>query len=224
MSDPVVRAAEVPDIPVMRYVRIFVCVVLLFAVQAAFREGEIIRVLQVVLSGTALVLAARLESGHPKVLRAAWIVSLSSLAVSLLHLVGRDVSRAGGGLLLLNGVLTVAAPVLIFDSMRRHPAIGVRTVVGAITIYVLFGLFFAYVYRSMLLFDQGAFTTDIGTLTPASMQYFSFVTLTTVGFGDITAVSAGARTIVALEALIGQIYLVTVVAMVVGNLGRRRQG
>jgi hypothetical protein len=57
------------------------------------------------------------------------------------------------------------------------------------------------------------------------LQYFSIVTLTTVGFGDITAVSGVARTLVALEALIGQIYLVTVVAVVVGHLGvaRRRE-
>ncbi|MFN8021172.1 MAG: potassium channel family protein [Acidimicrobiales bacterium] len=214
---------EVADVPVMRYVRIFVCVVLLFAVQAAFREGELVRVAQVVLTGTALVLAAQLESGHPKVLRVAWIVSGVSLVVSVVHLVGRDASRAGGGLLVLNGLLVAAGPVLIVDSMRRHPSVSVRTLLGAVTIYVLIGLFFAYLYRAILLFDHEAFTAHVGVLTPAALQYFSFVTLTTVGFGDITAVSSGARTLVALEALIGQIYLVTVVALVVGNLGRRRQ-
>jgi hypothetical protein len=204
-------------------VRILLCVVALFVVQAAFAEGAVVRVVQVMLAGTALVLAAQLESGHPRILRAAWIVSIAAMALAGLQLIGRDEPRVGGGLLLLNGLLVAAGPVLIFASMRRHLEVSVRTVVGAITVYVLFGLFFAYVYRSILLFDPDAFTTGTGTLSPASMQYFSFVTLTTVGFGDITPVSSGARTLVVLQALLGQIYLVTVVAVVVGNLGRRVQ-
>lgn len=211
------------DVPLRRYVRIFVCVVALFVVQAAFREGAGLRFAQVVLAGTALILAAQLESGHPRILRTAWIVSIAAMAIAVLQFLGRDEPRVDGGLLLLNGLLVAAGPVLIFDSMRRHLEVSMRTVLGAITVYILFGLFFAYVYRSILLFDPGSFTTDEGTLSPASMQYFSFVTLTTVGFGDITPVSNGARTLVGLQALLGQIYLVTVVAVVVGNLGRRRQ-
>lgn len=211
------------DVPLRRYVRIFVCVVALFVVQAAFREGAGLRFAQVVLAGTALILAAQLESGHPRILRTAWIVSIAAMVIAVLQFLGRDEPRVDGGLLLLNGLLVAAGPVLIFDSMRRHLEVSMRTVIGAITVYILFGLFFAYVYRSILLFDPGSFTTDEGTLSPASMQYFSFVTLTTVGFGDITPVSSGARTLVALQALLGQIYLVTVVAVVVGNLGRRRQ-
>lgn len=215
--------APTSEVPVRRYVRILVCVVALFVVQAAFREGEIVRLAQVVLAGTALVLAAQLESGHPRILRGAWAVSLASMVLACLQLIGRDEPNIGGGLLLLNGLLVAAGPVLIFDSMRRHPEVSMRTVIGAITVYILFGLFFAFVYRSILLFDPGSFTTSTGTLSPASMQYFSFVTLTTVGFGDITPVSNGARTLVGLQALLGQIYLVTVVAVVVGNLGRRRR-
>ena len=211
-------------VPVRRYVRILICVVALFVVQAAFREGAVVRVATVVLAGTALILAAQLESGHPRLLRAAWIVSTSSMVLACLQLLGRNEPRVGGGLLLLNGLLVALGPALIFDSMRRHPEVSMRTVIGAITVYVLFGLFFAFVYRSILIFDPGSFTTDTGGLSPASMQYFSFVTLTTVGFGDITPVSNGARTLVGLQALLGQIYLVTVVAVVVGNLGRRRQG
>lgn len=210
------------EVPLRRYVRIFVCVVALFVVQAAFREGAGLRFAQVVLAGTALILAAQLESGHPRILRTAWIVSIAAMVIAVLQFLGRDQPRVDGGLLLLNGLLVAAGPVLIFDSMRRHREVSMRTIVGSITVYILFGLFFAYVYRSILLFDPGSFTTGEGTLSPASMQYFSFVTLTTVGFGDITPVSNGARTLVGLQALLGQIYLVTVVAVVVGNLGRRR--
>ena len=60
---------------------------------------------------------------------------------------------------------------------------------------------------------------------PASVsecQYFSFTTLTTVGFGDLTARTDLGHTLSVFEALVGQIYLVTVVSLIVGNLGRAR--
>jgi hypothetical protein len=51
--------------------------------------------------------------------------------------------------------------------------------------------------------------------------YFSFATLTTVGYGDLTAASDLGRSLAIMEALIGQVYLVTVVALIVGNLARQ---
>lgn len=221
-ADPV-AAAPVAEVPVTRYVRIFVCAIALFVVQAAFPEGDVARVLEVLLAGTALVLASSLESGTRVRRRVAFGVAVLSVVIAAVQLALPETGDASGGLLLVNGFLVAAGPVLIFGSIRRHSTVTIRTVLGAITIYVLFGLFFAFVYRSILMFDAESFVSANGPLDPAAMQYFSFVTLTTVGFGDITAVASTPRTLVALEALFGQVYLVTVVAMVVGNLGRRRE-
>ena len=55
-----------------------------------------------------------------------------------------------------------------------------------------------------------------------SLLYYSYSTLTTVGFGDLTASSDLGRMLSVLEALVGQLYLVTIVALVIGNLGRQR--
>ena len=55
-----------------------------------------------------------------------------------------------------------------------------------------------------------------------NLLYFSFVTITTVGYGDFTAATDLGRSLAITEALIGQIYLVTVVAAIVGGLGARR--
>ncbi len=211
--------------PLHRYWRLFLAVVALFVVQATFRGGAVARVLEVLLAGTALVLAAQLEAARERVLRIAVLVAVGALVLAVLRVVlGRD-GDASGGLLLVNGLVVAAGPVLILRSIARHPTVSVRTMIGALTTYVLIGLFFAMVYRAILLFDPGAFASATGDLDPAAMQYFSFVALTTVGFGDITPVASLTRTLVVLEALIGQIYLVTVVALVVGNLGRsRRQG
>lgn len=210
-------------VPTRRYVRIFVAVLGLFVVQAGFDETTFARVVEVLLAGTALVLAAQLEATGARARRVAVAVSVVSLAIAVLQWVLGVRGNGGGVLLIMNGLLVAAGPFLIFKAMRHHRSVSIRTMLGAVTIYMLIGLFFALIYRSMLQFEPTSFSAANGDLDPASMQYFSFVTLTTVGFGDIVAVGSGARTAVALEALIGQIYLVTVVAMVVGNLGRRRE-
>ena len=62
-----------------------------------------------------------------------------------------------------------------------------------------------------------------GRIRPVTYLYFSFVTLTTVGYGDYSAGSDVGRMMAVVEALVGQLYLVTVVAIVIGNIGRPRQ-
>lgn len=209
-------------VAVRRYLRLFVAVVALFVVQAAFPDGEVARLLEVFVAAGALVMAAQLEGHRERARRIAVVVVAVSLALGAAMLVFGGDGNSGGGFLLVNGLLVAAGPVLVFRAIRRHPTVSLSTMLGAVTVYVLVGLFFAMVYRSILLFDPAAFTSANSELDPAAMQYFSFVTLTTVGFGDITAVTSIARTLVAFEALLGQIYLVTVVALVVGNFGRRR--
>ncbi len=58
---------------------------------------------------------------------------------------------------------------------------------------------------------------------PSDFVYYSFVTLTTVGYGDLTASTGIGRMLSVTEALVGQLYLVTVVAILVSNLGRNRK-
>ena len=71
----------------------------------------------------------------------------------------------------------------------------------------------------MLAATAGTFS---GPLTFNDEVYFSFVTLTTIGYGDIVAANDLSRGLAIFEALLGQLYLVTVVSLVVGNLGRDR--
>lgn len=205
------------------YLWLLGAVITLFVLQASLSDTALARAAQMVVGGAALLLAMRLAEVSRR-----WrsvfvgIVALGVVAVVAdVLLPASDTST--GILLLVNGVLVAAGPPAIFIAIRRHRSITAHTLVGAVTIYVLLGLFFAFVYRSLLVFDPASFQTSVGTLRPSTMQYLSFITITTVGFGDVTAVSDLARTIVACEALIGQVYLVTVVALVVGNLGQRRR-
>ncbi len=70
--------------------------------------------------------------------------------------------------------------------------------------------------------DDGGFFAEISGGTQSDFLYFSFTTMTTTGYGDLTAAKDLGRSLAITEALIGQIYLVTLVALIVSNLGRTR--
>ncbi len=112
--------------------------------------------------------------------------------------------------------------VAIVNRLSRHLTISWDTVLGALCVYLLFGMVFATAYQvaghaqGRRLFAQQNGFDNVDTI------YFSLVALATVGFGDLTMRSDVTRILAAIEALLGQIYLVTMVAVLVGNLGRRR--
>ncbi|HTP41654.1 MAG TPA: potassium channel family protein [Nitrospiria bacterium] len=101
------------------------------------------------------------------------------------------------------------AGVVMLQVFRKGPITGHR-IQGAIAVYLLMGLIWALAYELVLLEVPGAFQSAEmgerhGALMP-SLVYFSFVTLTTVGYGDITPVHPIVRSLSNLEALVGQLY------------------
>jgi hypothetical protein len=208
--------------PMSGYLWLLGAVTVLFVLQASLADTSIARAAQMLAGGTALLLAVRLARVSRRWRGVVGVVVGLGVVAVIADVLVPESDTSTGILLMVNGLLVAAGPPAIFVAIRRHQSITARTLVGAVTIYVLLGLFFAFVYRALLVFDPVSFQTSVGILRPPTMQYMSFVTLTTVGFGDVTPVSDLARTIVAFEALIGQVYLVTVVALVVGNLGQRR--
>jgi Ion channel len=115
-------------------------------------------------------------------------------------------------------LLIVACPVVILIRIFRHPVINVETVLGAIDAYLLLGISFAAIYGAIDGIDPHFFQQ--GAATGVQYLYFSFVVITTLGFGDFTPATDIGRVVVSLEALMGQLFLVTVVAVLVANLGR----
>lgn len=96
------------------------------------------------------------------------------------------------------------------------------TILGALSIYLLIGTFFAALFRAVAAFSNEPFFVTKAART-VDYLYFSFVTLTTTGYGDLTARTDLGRMLAVTEALLGQLYLVSVVALVVGNIGRERR-
>jgi hypothetical protein len=116
--------------------------------------------------------------------------------------------------------LVLVAPIVVVKGLVRRRTIDLRTVLGALCLFMMAGLFFTQVYSAIQTWspNHSFFAQTTGARAPQFL-YFSFVTLTTVGYGDLTAASQFGRTTAAFEAIFGQFYLVTVVAVLVSNMG-----
>jgi hypothetical protein len=104
----------------------------------------------------------------------------------------------------------------------RQPVIDRHTIGGVISLYLLIGLFYATVYAAIDAIDAAPFFSTVADADYSDFLYYSYVTVTTLGYGDLTTTLDFGRALSVTEALLGQVYLVTVVALVIGNLGARR--
>ena len=93
--------------------------------------------------------------------------------------------------------------------------VSIHHVQGAVAAYLLLGLVWAAAYALVAALHPGAFASNVSLQQDRSFVYFSFVTLTTVGFGDVTPVHSTARSLVVLEALTGQLYPAVLLARIV---------
>jgi uncharacterized membrane protein len=120
-------------------------------------------------------------------------------------------------------VLVLVAPVVILNRIIRHETVGLETILGAICVYVLIAIAFAGIYAGINDSEPTGFFAQQVTPNNVDYLYFSFVTITTVGYGDLTAGTSTGRVVVTFEALIGQIFLVTLVARLVSMYGVSRR-
>ena len=122
---------------------------------------------------------------------------------------------------LVAGLLTIAIAFVIAAGAVAQNEVNSRSVAGAICVYMLFGILFMFLYGALATLGHPPFFAQGTDGTRSIRFYFSFVTLATLGYGDYTPAGNLAHALAVLEALIGQLYLVTVVAVVVTRLGRQ---
>ncbi len=175
-------------------------------------------VLVVVESATLIViLHASNVSSHTiriAVLAAILAIVFASVSISL--------DRETVGPVVIGALIAFVGPVVIIRRIRDHARIDLETVAASLCIYLLAGIFFSYVYRVVDVIG-GSFFAQKGAANALNFLYFSFVTLTTLGYGDLSPGTHLGKMLSVSEALLGQIYLVSVVAMLVANLGRERR-
>jgi hypothetical protein len=120
-------------------------------------------------------------------------------------------------------LLILAMIMAIARRLGTHMRIAWSMLAGALCAYLLIGLLFSTAYLFMSVVQGGSIFSQIQHANTIDTMYFSFITMTTVGYGDLTPVENLPRMIAVTEALIGQIYLVTAVGLLVGNMGRVRR-
>jgi hypothetical protein len=121
----------------------------------------------------------------------------------------------------LAAIFFIFTACLLLGDVLRKGAVTADKIYGALCVYLLIGLTWGFMFLTLEGVQPGSFSLGQGQPSgietdPATLVYFSFVTLSTVGYGDITPLSPPARSFAFMEAIIGQIYLAVLVARLVG--------
>jgi Ion channel len=207
-----------------RYGLLLGAIIIAFAVEGVATPGAWEQVLVSLLLSVTLLLALWTADAKPKVTRPAIVIAACVILASVVEALNGNID--GGATRIANALLVMLAPpaivVGVVRSLHARQAVTLETVFGVLCMYILLGMFFAFVYGSIDRLGDGAFFAGGQPATVARCLYFSFTTLTTVGYGDLTARGDLGHTLSVSEALLGQIYLVTVVSLIVANLGRGR--
>ena len=206
-----------------RYGAVFLAVLALVLAEIIAPDTNTARGLEFALAGLALtitvatsrakgavkrrngILVATVAAGVAIASAAGWVSAEVTFGVATVLIAGIPVTLAGGLLRLI-----------------REEGVTFQVVAGALAIYLTVGLMFASViafvaHTQSTPFFKGNEGVSLGTIT-----YYSFTVLTTTGFGDYTAATRVGHALAVLEMLTGQLYLVTVIGMVVGNFAGRR--
>jgi uncharacterized membrane protein len=189
----------------------------------AFLNSRWINDLQILLFTGAVLLAVRNSPWSRK--RPARLAASASVIASVLIIVlavdeGGDIGH--GVASVWTGALLLAAIVLLIRQVMLLPEVTVQSIYGAISAYLIIGLMFSSFYAAMYWFGiRGGHPffagANAGAHKPSDFQYFSFTTLTTLGYGDFTAALTDGRAVATLEAMAGQIFLATLVAKLVSS-------
>jgi voltage-gated potassium channel len=167
------------------------------------------------LGAAALVVAiSDPDTGH-KVERRQWISIVVCVLIAPVVLLVNSREVVGLTYLLPAALLVTATLPVTLVRVLRHKRVTYETVLGALCTYVLLGLLFAFAYLALDLVRDAHFFAQPGTHEASEYLYFSFVTITTLGFGDLSPAVGLPQALTALEALLGSIFLVTLVARLV---------
>jgi hypothetical protein len=207
------------------YGAVLALVVVSVAFQMSLPSSDGNRFVTIVLQAATLIAAVRASGMRHGATRLAAVAAAVAVVASLVTWAIRgDIPPAPAAI--VNGLLVAVAPVAIarglLRDLRTEHAVSVATLAGVLSIYLLAGMFFSFLYGVVAAVDSDALFSELADSNREDQLYFSFVTLCTVGYGDLTPAGGVPRAFAVAEMLIGQIYLVTIVSLIVGNLGARR--
>ena len=196
------------------WVLLLVIVTFFFAASAPDEQWS--RGVLVLLEGATLMLAIW-TSGLSRDIRLGGLIAVIGIAGLALSLLGSK-SDYIGAVWIVNVALVGATILTVGLGIVDQGEVNRQSITGAVCVYVLIGLMFTFAYGAAAAIGSGLFFAQGTDGTTSLRVYFSYVTLATLGYGDYTPAGNFGHTVAVVEALLGQLYLVTVVALLVGNL------
>lgn len=192
-----------------------ILVIAVFIIPIMGFEEQITALLADYLISVSLVAGVWAVSESRRLLWATLTVTIIAIVVRWIPLLTQgklqNALRAGSALVTL-GMFSV---MIIAQVVRRGP-VTVHRILGAIAAYLLFGLTWACAYQLVNIFHPGAFTGVVPGDQPfLHWVYYSLVTLTTTGYGDVTPAHQVARSLATMEAMVGQLYPAILIARLV---------
>lgn len=187
---------------------------------AASRVGTAISAVMVLALWVAII---RATGASRALARGGVIVGVVLAAVAAVAAV-RDIDGLLAAVEIVVAAGVFAILVMLLKSLVRERMVTLSTIAGVLSAYLLIGLFFTGLYAASALISDTAFAAQTTPLERFDLLYFSFITLATVGYGDITPVADPTRAMAMTEAVAGQLFLVTVVARVVALFPGRAGG
>jgi hypothetical protein len=183
--------------------------------------------LTVAVASASATLALFSAEARPRVVRAG--VSLSTMAVLLAVVNAIFGSNTCLGISsLIQMLLFIVAAGAVLRAVLTEERVGFRTILGAVSVYIIFGLLFTFLYVGIDRLQSGPFFGAGAHVGTGDYVFFSITTLTTTGYGNLVPAGQPGQMFAGLEMLIGQIFLVTLIAGLVslwrpGQLARMRR-
>ena len=189
--------------------------------QVAAPAGDWSRMMTIALGAVILLASAWAAKAQHAVVRAAVAAAvLLALAALLVLLITGEVPVATAAL--VNGLLVAFAPAVVaagvVRDLRGSGGVTLRTLSGVLAIYLLVGMLFSFMQAATGALENESFFVGHPDAGRSEFLYFSYITLSTTGYGDFVPATDVGRMLAVAESLLGQIYLVTVVALIVANL------
>lgn len=211
-------AARAPD----SYGLLLVLLLVDYVMLSVGWTGDVAVVVTTAFIAATSVLAFHTSRVGPGAMRAVGAAAAVAV-VAAVALALSSATRGEGALYVALAFLILASPIAIVWRIVRHARVTAETLLGAICVYILIGLVFSYLDLGYQLASGSSFFAQSGEHGPAAFVYFSFITMTTVGYGDLSPATGLPRTLAVLDALTGQIFLVVLVSRLVAMLtpGRR---
>jgi hypothetical protein len=196
------------------YGLVVVMIVVTYVMAAALSERWGATILVFVQIGTVW-LALRTSEARRGLLVAANVLFVVAVAGGVVNLFTDAESGLSGCVFVAASLLYVVAPVAIVRHVAYRTAVDQETMLGALAAYLLIGMAFAFAYRSVGAIETAPFFGADGEGTMSQDLFFSFVTLTTTGYGNFVPAGNPGQILAVLEALLGQLFLVTAVGKLV---------